>query len=164
MLRRIMPYILLLVAMLLDTAILPVLTDSPLVPVLTLVSVIALGLLMGRTRGALYGIIGGLLTDVLVGYPLGLRTLLYLGCGYASGVAGRKFQRYAITPVVTPILCLAAYEGAMITYMYMLGQTIPWLFLRNALIRAGLETLLAQLLYLLFDKILKPSWSRYAAR
>lgn len=164
MFRRVLPLILLVVAVLADTALIPVLSVSPLMPLTSLVSVIVMGLLLGRTRGSLYGMIGGLLVDISVGTPLGLRTVLYLGCGYASGVAGRKFQRYAITPVITPLVLLSVCEAVLMLYLYMAGQTASAEMLRDALLRVGIETVLAQFMYLLYDRILKPSWSRYAAR
>lgn len=162
--RRFLPLILVLAAVTLDLSVLPFLIHSQYLPMVTLIAAIELGLLLGRTRGALYGMIGGLLIDILTGYPMGLRTVLYIAAGYASGVAGRRFQRYILTPVVAPLLCFAVFEAVMGGYMALSGAQISGASLRAALIRVGLEVVLIQPLYLLFDRLLKPQWSRWAGR
>ena len=107
--RRFLPLILVLAALLLDISVVPILVSHWAVPSLSLCTVCVLGLLLGRTRGSLYGLIGGVLMDVLVGYPLGLKAVLYILSGYLCGVAGRKFQRYLLTvpvaarPVLHPV-------------------------------------------------------------
>lgn len=162
--RRFLPVILLLVSVLLDLAVLPVLIQSQYIPMMTLITVIELGLLLGRTRGSLYGMIGGLLIDILTGYPMGLRTVLYIASGYVSGFAGRRFQRYLLTPVVAPLICILGYEAAMGLYAALSGAGIDGADIRAALLRVVLQVVLVQPLYLLYDRMLKPSWSRWAGR
>jgi len=163
-LRRFLPVILLLVSVLLDLTVLPILIRSQYIPMMTLITVIELGLLLGRTRGSLYGMIGGLLIDILTGYPMGLRTVLYIASGYVSGFAGRRFQRYLLTPVVAPLLCILGYEAAMGVYAALSGAGIDGADIRAALLRVVLQVVLVQPLYLLYDRMLKPSWSRWAGR
>ena len=62
----------LIIAVLMDITVLPILVDMRYVPLFSLMFTVNYGLLLGRTRGALYGMIGGLLVDILVGYPVGL--------------------------------------------------------------------------------------------
>ena len=162
--RRFLPLILLLISVLLDLAVLPVLLGSRYLPMMTLVTAIELGLLLGRTRGSLYGMIGGLLIDILTGYPMGLRTILYIASGYVSGFAGRRFQRYILTPVVAPLICFLGYEGAMGMTAALSGAGIDGQDIQAALIRVVLQVVLVQPLYLLFDRMIKPSWSRWAGR
>ncbi len=162
--RRLLPVILLLVSVLLDLAVLPVLLDSRYLPMMTLITVIELGLLLGRTRGSLYGMIGGLLIDILTGYPMGLRTVLYIVSGYVSGFAGRRFQRYILTPVVAPLICFLGYEATMGITAALSGAGIDGADIQAALIRIALQVVLVQPLYLLYDRMIKPSWSRWAGR
>ena len=162
--RRFLPVILTLVSVLLDLAVLPILIWSQYLPMMTLITVIALGLLLGRTRGSLYGMIGGLLIDILTGYPMGLRTVLYIASGYVSGFAGRRFQRYILTPVVAPLLCGLGYEAVTGLYAALSGAGIDGAFIRAALIRVAVQVVLVQPLYLLYDRMIKPSWSRWAGR
>ena len=61
MFRRILPVILVLLMLLVDCTVLPVFVTGSLTPLLTLLTVHCLGLLLGRSSGALYGLIAGLL-------------------------------------------------------------------------------------------------------
>jgi rod shape-determining protein MreD len=153
-----------LVSVFLDLTVLPVLIRSPYLPMITLITVVVLGLLLGRTRGSLYGMIGGILIDILTGYPMGLRTVLYIVSGYVSGFAGRRFQRYLLTPVVAPLICAAGTEAAMGMYAFLSGASIDGADIRAALIRVALQVVLVQPVYLLYDRLIKPSWSRWAGR
>jgi rod shape-determining protein MreD len=163
-LRRFLPIILILVSALLDLAVLPVLIRSPYLPLMTLITTVELGLLLGRTRGSLFGMIGGLMIDLMTGYPMGLRTVLFIASGYVSGFAGRRFQRYILTPVVAPLACFLIYEAAMASYAAMSGALISGADMKDALIRLVIQVVLVQPLYLLFDRMLRPSWSRWAGR
>ncbi len=162
--RRFLPLILLLILVLLDLAVLPFLVQSQYLPMLTLIGTVEFGLLLGRTRGSLYGMIGGLLIDILTGYPMGLRTVLYIASGYVSGVAGRRFQRYVLTPVVAPLISFLGYETATGVYAWLSGAAVSGSDVRAALIRVAIAVVVVQPLYLLFDRILRPSWSRWAGR
>lgn len=162
--RRFLPPILILVSALLDLAVLPVLIQSPYLPMMTLITTVELGLLLGRTRGSLFGMIGGLLIDLMTGYPMGLRTVMHIASGYVSGFAGRRFQRYILTPVVAPLLCFVGYEAVMAAYAALSGATVSGADLKDALIRVGIQVVLVQPLYLVFDRMLRPSWSRWAGR
>lgn len=162
--RRFLPLILIFLSAILDLSVLPFLFSSPYLPMVTLMTAIVLGLLLGRTRGALYGMIGGLVIDLLTGYPMGLRTILYIAAGYASGVAGRRFQRYLLTPVLAPLLCLVGFEAVMGGYTAVAGAQLGGAEVRAALIRVALQVVLIQPTYLLFNRMLRPRWSRWAGR
>ncbi len=162
--RRILPGVLVVLALLIDTSVVPALVAHWAVPMLTLVTVSVLGLLLGRTRGLLYGMIGGLLLDISVGGAFGLYTALMLLTGYLSGVAGRKFQRYLLTVVLAPAACFFIFEAAMVVFVFMAGQDVDGEALRNAMARVFIETVLAQFMYLLYNRLLRPKWSRYAGR
>ncbi len=167
MLRRYLPTALLVLAVMVDVSVIPMTGSAwatEYAPLLTLCTVVTFGLLLGRTRGMLYGLIGGLLLDILVGYQFGLMSAVCILTGYLSGFAGRRYQRYVITPVAAPAVCYLLYELVMMVYLYMAGGSLSWPVLRGALIRVVLEVLITQGLYLLYNRILKPSWSRYAGR
>ncbi|MEG1604726.1 MAG: rod shape-determining protein MreD [Clostridia bacterium] len=162
--RRFFPIILVLVTLLIDLSVVPSIAVHWAVPVFLLPTVIVLGLLLGRTRGLLYGMVGGLLVDILVGHPMGLMAILYLLIGYLAGVSGRKFQRYLLTVVLTPIVCLSIFEISIAIYQFISGQQMTFDNLVQALARIGMETLIAQLMYLLYNRLLRPTWQRYAGR
>jgi rod shape-determining protein MreD len=54
-------------------------------PVLAVVPVVAVGLLYGPGEGAWAGAVIGALTDVLIGGPWGLATLMYMAVGFVAG-------------------------------------------------------------------------------
>ncbi|MEF9973940.1 MAG: rod shape-determining protein MreD [Clostridia bacterium] len=162
--KRFLPIILVLVTLLLDLSVVPMIAIHWAVPLLLLPTVIVLGLLLGRTRGLLYGMIGGLLVDILAGYPMGFMAILYMLLGYLAGLSGRKFQRYLLTVVMTPLVCLSIFEISMAVYQFISGQQMTLDNLVQALARIGIETVLAQFMYLLYNRLLRPTWQRYAGR
>lgn len=165
MFRRLLPLLLLIVSVMVDISVVPMLPGlawQRYIPLFSLMTVVVLGLLLGRTRGSLYGLIGGLLVDILVGSPLGLMAAVFIVSGYLSGFAGRRYQRFVLTPVLMPLLCFALYELTMTGYRYLASGMMEVAILWDGLIRVPVATVCAQLMYLLYDRILKPSWSRYA--
>ena len=162
--RRFLPLVLLLAALLLDTSILPVLIDHWAMPMLLLDSVIVLGLLLGRTRGLMYGTIAGVMLDVSVGSHFGMYFLLYTAFGYLAGIAGRKFQRYLLTTALTPLIILSLFEIIMAVNQIIIGIDPTGAMFIEMAVRIVIQTVLTQFMYLLYNRLLKPKWSRYAAR
>lgn len=164
MFRRLLPLLLLIVTLLIDISVVPMIWATRYVPMFSLMTVVVLGLLLGRTRGSMYGLIGGLMLDILVGSPLGLMAAIFVLCGFVTGIMGRRYQRYLLTPVIAPLICFGLYELVLIGYLYLAGARIETTVFRDALIRASIAVICTQLMYLLYDRILKPSWSRFAGR
>lgn len=164
MFRRILPPLLAVFTLLLDTAILPVFTSHWLIPLFALLTVHVLGLLLGRTQGALYGMIIGLLVDVSLGTPLGLMTLFYGGLGYLGGWFGRAMLSHPLAPVISSIIGFTIFEIGMVMYTAVAGAAFNGLMLLHALIRILLDIVLTEGLYILYDWLIKPSRSRFAPR
>ena len=76
MLRKFTPFITTLLAMLLDTSVIPLLYHGTYAFPLTLVVVLCIGLLLGRLRGLLFGMIGGVLIDISSG-TLGMMSAVF---------------------------------------------------------------------------------------
>ena len=164
MIRRILPFLLIAAVFLLDTAVLPALTASWLVPVFGLVLVHSLGLLLGRARGVLYGLIAGLLVDITVSTPLGLMTVVYALMGYAGGWFGRMLWRSPLAPVISAAACFTLYEFVMDIYLVMMSmQSDARLFL-HSLVRVPIYVALVYGAWFLLNKLLRPSHSRFAPR
>jgi rod shape-determining protein MreD len=162
--RKIAPFVLILAMFLVDTAVLPFLATSPYMPLFSLMGVSCIGLLLGRTRGTIAGLIAGVLLDITVSQPVGLMSLLYTFTGFFSGFTGRRFHKYWITTILSPFLCYTVYEIVMLVYAAMAGLQIGGAQFGQLALRVLIETALTQLLYVLYAKILKPVWSRYANR
>lgn len=162
MLRRVLSIILVLVTLLLDCTVLPLFFSSPLMPLWSLLTVHCLGLLLGRSDGALYGLIAGVLMDIGVSTPLGLMTAMYTGMGYLGGWFARRRLRRPLTPLLSALIGFLGYELFLAVYVMFASGQIS----RQALLGAGervlLHAALAMALCFLYEKLLRPSRSRYA--
>ena len=164
MFRRILPPILVAIAILLDTTILPIFFSHWIMPLLALLTVHTLGLLLGRTRGALYGMIAGILIDISVSTPLGLMTFFYGGLGYLGGWFGRWMFRNPLAPLLSSLVCFTLFELMMVGYTALAGAAFSMDLLLHALIRIPVDVALIEGMYILFDWLIKPSRSRPAGR
>lgn len=162
MLRRIFSILLVLIALLLDCTVLPVFTGNALMPQWTLLTVHCLGLLLGRSEGALYGLIAGLLNDVLVSTPLGVMTALYTGMGYLGGWFARRRLRRPLTPLLSSAIGFAGYELFLAVYLLFASGQSSVGMMTDAGIRVLIHMILSLALCWVYEKMLKPSRSRYA--
>ena len=87
-----MPYVLVTVFFLVDCTVLPMLTNAWFVPVFSLALIHTLGLLMGRSRGVLLGLISGLMMDISSSTPLGRMTIICVLLAYSGGLFGRYLR------------------------------------------------------------------------
>ena len=74
------------ISFLLQSTLLSRFTIGDITPNLLLITVSAVGLLLGRRFGMISGFIGGLIVDIFFGRILGLYALLYMLTGYINGV------------------------------------------------------------------------------
>lgn len=149
---------------LLDTTILPVFVNHWLLPLFALLTVHTLGLLLGRTRGSLLGMLSGLLVDITLSTPLGLMTLFYGGLGYLGGWFGRKMFRNPLAPVISAAVCFTVFELGMVGYATLASAAFSTALITNALIRIVLDVVLVEAFYVIFDWLIKPSRSRFVPR
>ena len=161
MLRKAAAPLLIFAAFLLDTAVLPFLIHSLYIPLLSLIGVIVIGLLMGRTRGFLAGMAAGLLLDLTVSSPVGMNVLLFTAAGAIAGFAGRRFRKRMMTTVVVPLVCFVLYESVLLIYAAMAGLEVTGGTVLVTAVRCAINTVFTQILYLPYAKLLRPAWSRY---
>ena len=164
MVKRVLPFVLIAAVFLLDSTILPMLTDFWLLPVFGLVTVHCLGLLLGRTRGALYGMILGLIVDIAVSTPLGLMTMIYTLLGYAGGWFGRVMWKNKLAPVISSAVCFTVYELFMDAYIVFLSAQLNGGLLMRSLARVPVYVGAVYAGQYLLGRLLKPSRSRFAPR
>lgn len=163
MFRKLLPWVLVLFMTMVDTSVVPFLTNSALTPLFSLTSIIALGLLLGRRRGALLGLLAGLTMDILVNDPYGLMTVLCTGAGFVSGFMGRKFMNHMWTSVLTPLVLFATVELVIFVYQA-LARSTEFGVLGYAALRVLIQTAMVQVFYLAYNAVLRPRLSRYGAR
>lgn len=164
MFRRLFPALTVIFLMLVDTSVIPVITSGWIYPLMAYTAVLTFGLLLGRTRGALYGIIAGLLLDITAVLPFGLMTVLYALSGFASGLAGRKLRRNILSTVLAPLMCLVLFELAMLGYSALAGSDFYLAQLGRAGVRILINVAIVQLEFLVFSAVCKPQTSRYEMR
>lgn len=164
MIRRILPPLILLLALLIDTSVVPMITGGWLVPMIAYTSVLSLGLLQGRTRGALYGLAIGLALDIAVSLPVGLMTVLYALGGFTAGFAGRKLRRNLLSTVLAPLICLTVFEMCMLAYGFVAGSAFMLSLVPKTMGRILLNVLIVQAEYLAYGALLKPKAKRYETR
>ena len=164
MFRKILPSLLAVLTFLLDTAVLPVFVTPWWMPTFALLTVHTLGLLLGRTRGTLFGMLTGLAVDISLSTPLGLMTLFYGLLGYAGGWFGRRMFRKPLAPLVSSVVCFTVFELGMTGYTALAGAAFSTDMLIHALIRTAIDVVLIEILYVIYDWLIKPSRSRFAPR
>ena len=153
--RKVMPTALVLLALMLDTAVIPFLISTPYIVSLTFATVLVLGVYLGRMHGMLYGMIGGLLTDILVGYPLGFNTFIFIGLGFMAGTIAyeppavrlRKApSKVYLRRALTFMGMALAREVAIYGYQYFNTALLSGVYFLNIFARTLLSTGLCMLL------------------
>lgn len=160
MIRRLLPYLLMVFLVLIDISVVPVFTAGLYVMPLALVFAMCTGQLLGRLHGLLCGMVGGLLVDILAGVPLGYMMLTYLLCGFFAGMGGydsdevraqegysrlRAFFRRAVVVFVV----LGIFETVTMVYQYFNTALFMGVYVKNALIRMAAGTALTCAAYYL---------------
>ena len=166
MLRRLLPALLILLSVILDTAVLPIVYGGLFTVPLTLVVVFLIGMLLGRMRGLLYGTIGGLLLDITTG-TLGLMMALCMFCGfmiglivyqpeerYISAARRRATRRRWVWPAIWTFVLYAVGEVALLVMQYFHTASFRWGYPLYILIRSVILTAAVVVLRPLFSAML----------
>ena len=95
----------LILSLLLEGSVLSFFVVERALPDLLLVLVIAWGFILGERRGAILGLVGGLLQDILFGSGLGYFALAKMLAGYGAGLMEREFYR---DQLLAPVLLVFA--------------------------------------------------------
>ena len=157
--KWLVPALLILLLLMLDTAVVPVFLTNVFYVPLTLVLIICIGASYGRISGMLYGLGAGVLIDILVGYPLGMRIFQYVAAGFLSGlivhVTDEERLRHGFRPVMYAVrlgLFSAGFhflsEVVLGVYQYFNTARYEGVYAVNALVRVVLGTALVLLLYM----------------
>ena len=164
MLRRLAPLFAVLIAFLLDTAVLPVFYYGRYLVPLTLMVVILTGIQRGRTQGMLYGLVAGLLLDVTAG-TLGLKLFPYVLIGFLIGffldqqpeidrsMKPRDRRQLMLVRIIWIAVLAFLHELALLIYQYFNTATFEWIYLRDLFIRVALLTALCLIAYAPFHAI-----------
>lgn len=99
--KLIVSFLLVILAYLLQTTLMPGISLANVCPNIVLIIVVYIGYINGRTFGLFMGLISGLLYDFQFGTIIGLYGLIYMFIGYLSGICHKIYFREDYTlPVV----------------------------------------------------------------
>ena len=171
MLKRLTPLICVLLAMLLDTSILPLfLYGRYLVPV-SLVVVMAIGIVLGRMRGMLYGMISGLMLDITAG-TLGMKLFSFIMIGFLIGflldqqpkisrtMEKRERLQLLMVRAIWVAALVMAFEIVILVIQYFSTAILRWSYVRDILLRTTISTLLVMLMTPLMERLTRSGSSR----
>ena len=154
-----------ILCILLDTSVIPFEVSNPVYfPKFTLLTIITIALLMGRTQGILYGLIGGVLMDISLLIPVGLTSVVYTVCGFLAGYIARKMRIRILSSIIAPIVSMMVYEIVMTVYYVSATGFFDWMMLASGFIRSLIGCALIQIMYIGFKAVFKPKYSRYEKR
>ncbi len=103
--KTLMLFIVMAVAVSLQSTVIPVLSIGGVRPDLVLVVVVSAALTVGRETGLICGVFGGLLQDLLSVGPFGYNTLSKMLLGFLVGLYERKVNQGSL---LLPLLAVAA--------------------------------------------------------
>jgi len=151
--------VLFLLSLILQTSVLPHLTESGLTPDLVLVFVVLIGLHVGPREGLWWGALAGLLSDILAGRFIGFNIVTKLGAAYAAGFVGLKVYRHNPgVPAVLGFLATTVQELLMFVMLRLYGLHIPFApaltdnILPHSLVNLCLAVILSPLVYRVFSE------------
>lgn len=158
MLRRLLPYIVCFLLVFVDSSVIPVFTSGAYVFPLALVNAVCAGLALGRTHGLLCALMGGLMTDIIVGTPLGYMMLAYMACGFFAGFFGFDSDEIKAADGYSPLRAqfrrlfvvfalLILFECVTFTYQYFHTAHFMAVYIWQAIFRAAIWTLVINALY-----------------
>ena len=163
--KRIFATAMVLISVILDTAVIPFEAANPeYFPKITLLVILTIALIMGRTQGILYGMVGGVFMDITLMIPTGITSLLFTLAGFIAGFMSRKMRIRLLSSIIAPIVAMLIYEGVMTVYYALSGGSPDSSMILMAILRTLIGCAAIQLLYILFSLVFKPKHSRYARR
>lgn len=161
MFRRLTPFLTIFLAVLLDTAVLPVFYHGTYTIPLTLAVTMCISLRLGKLRGMLFGMIGGLMIDISTG-TLGIMTFFFLACGFLADLFVDELNPNSRRPKTwwlhmrRFLIAFALYllgEIVFCVYQYFNTAIFEWQFVQPMLIRSALFAAVTLLLTPLMNRL-----------
>lgn len=113
--KKVVVFIFMILALLMQTAIFRVIALADVVPNLLLVVVISYAYLRGRTSGLVIGFICGLMLDMIYGSVIGLYAFISMSIGFAVGFCQKV---YFTDSMLLPTVLIAAGDMIYCAYSY----------------------------------------------
>ena len=145
----------LIIAAVLQVAALSFLTGSALNVDLVLLLVLAWSIIRGVQEGLLWGLIGGLILDVVSAAPFGTTTAVLAGIGFLGGICGIPLRSAWTAPLVAAALATVVYDGLLMVLWALFGWEWRWVdtFYDVVFPAALLNALVMAPIYWLLDRL-----------
>ncbi|MBC8016878.1 MAG: rod shape-determining protein MreD [Sporomusaceae bacterium] len=123
--RTILWLIVIIVAIIIQTTLLPLIAIQGIYPDMLLVIIVSYSLLSGKEKGVSMGFFAGLLQDLASGSIFGTITLSKLATGYIFGLAERKvFKEHVFLPVAATAIATVLNSMIMFMLFFILGMKV----------------------------------------
>lgn len=130
-------------------------TIAGVMPNIFVIYILFIGLFSGRNKGTAYGLIIGLMLDILVGNKMGIYTITLGAVGLTAGIFAKNFSKDSKITIMIMVAGLTfAFE--IIVYIlkyFMLDTNLEiWIFTKILIIEVIYNIILAIVFYPLFKK------------
>lgn len=146
----------LILAAVLQVTVLPLLTGSSLNVDLVLLLVLAWGIIRGVQEGLLWGLMGGLILDVVSAAPFGTTMAVLATIGVLGGIRGIPLLRGSVlAPMIAAGAATVVYDGLLMALWALFGREWRWLDAFHGVIlpAALLNALVMAPIYWLLDRL-----------
>ena len=157
--RSLLPTLLVVFALLLDTSILPLFYNGIYAPNFTMALILAFAIRRSTAMGFAYGITAGLLLDITTSYPVGLYTGTFLIAVLAASMCA-FFERITGRMIIVTLIYLVQ-ELVFLIFAYASTIRMEWAYFLPLLIRVVISVALCALLQLFVTKYLSPRGAEY---
>lgn len=153
--------------LILQSTILPYAELFGIVPNTSLVIVVVLALAKGRYYGGGFGLLVGLLQDLLFSFTLGINSLIYFLIGYFIGFVEDTFARdNVINPIIFTAISTVVYNILYSAFMFFLSRNISFVDAVRSVFSLEViyNSIMAILIYKLFQAIFSEPKIRFNKR
>lgn len=151
--------LMIIINLVIQTTIIPYFPIMGIVPNTALVLIVVIALKVGRVKGAIFGLIGGLLQDILFASTIGINAFILFFVGYIVGFAEDSFSREnIINPIIFTIAASIFYNIAYSLFLFFLSREISFMgalktiFSIEILYNAGFAIIYGYLVQVIFAK------------
>lgn len=159
--------LIMIINLIIQSTILPYIPIFGYVPNTALVIIVVVALLKGKHYGGFFGLILGLIQDILFGTVVGVNGLIYFALGYTIGFIQTTLNvENSIIPAICSGLGTIIYNSLYFLLMFFLSRSIPMeVMIKNTFsIEILYNSILAVLIYKQFSKFFGVPSLRFGKR
>lgn len=139
--------------LILESTILPLFTIIGYIPNISLVTIIVLAFRRNKYYAGFFGLITGLIYDILFGKTIGIKALVFFLIGYYAGeIKGNLNSENLLIPMIFSALGTIIYNSMYFLIMFFLGENMDFSIVLNNIF--SIEILYNSILTFIIIKIL----------